>query len=192
MPATNGKGKTMTTEMDKLAKLDEHLVCANVAGRKRLGFLGVVEVPALDNKLKKYVLFYDFTQNEQEPLLPIGVINSTQELNQVFGPWADFFQSQADFSEWAEQVDTKQLITPLSIARAYLCSTGKLALPDSDTLIQQTLSQKSVDKPLGFGMSPELVEAWFQWAIQEDENSRSYSRARKNLSQAIADTANCA
>lgn len=122
--------------------------------------------------------------------MPVGVIQAAQEILDIFGPWASFFASQPEYSAWSEQVNTEQSITPLSIARAFLCSTGKLQLPDSDELIQQTFSQQSQEKSLGLGMSPELMESWLKWAIQEDEISRDYSRARNQLAQAIADTTN--
>jgi hypothetical protein len=78
------KVKAMTSELAKLEQLDEHLVCANVAGRKRLGVLGVVSLPTSDDERQNHVMFYDFIQNEQEPLLPVGVIQSTQEIECVF------------------------------------------------------------------------------------------------------------
>ncbi len=180
----------MNSKPEKLEDLDEYLVTAVIAGRKRLGILGVVALQNPSGENKKYAMFYDFVQNEQEPLMPVGVISSTQEIDQHFGPWQSFFDSQPDLLEWTKQVDLEQPITPLSIARVYLCSTGKIQLPDSEALIQQTLSQQSPNKPSGFYMSPELIESWFQWALQEDENSRNHSRARKQLSQAIADAAN--
>ncbi len=180
----------MAIDQEKLEQLDEQLVCAMVSGRKRLGILGIVSLSTPSGEFLNHVLFYDFIQNEQEPLMPVGVIQLAQEILEVFGPWLSFFESRREYSAWSKQVDTEQPISPLSVARAFLCSTGKLQLPDSDVLVQQTLSQQSQDKSLGLGMSPELMESWLKWAIHEDEISRDYSRARNQLAQAIADSAN--
>ena len=178
----------MNSEIENLEQLDEHLVCAMVSGRKRLGCIGIVDLPTANGESRNHALFYDFTQDQQEPLMPVGTITSTAEIEQNFGPWNAFFQSP-DFSAWAESITTKQPLTPLAIARTYLCSTGKLQLPDSEDLVRQTHAQKTTDKSLGLGMSQELVESWFQWAVGEDENSRNYSRGRKRLAQVIADAA---
>lgn len=180
----------MTAKIDNLELLDEHLVCATVSGRKRLGILGIVALPDSNGESKNHAFFYDFAQTEGEPLMPVGAIQSAQDLSEAFGPWSSFFDAQTDFPAWADQIKTDLPITPLSVARAYLCSTGKIQLPDSETLIKQTADQQSEGKPLGFGMNPELATAWFEWALMEDEISRNYSRARKQLSQAIADSAN--
>lgn len=177
----------MNIEPESLEQMDEYLVCATVSGRLRLGVLGVVSIPAPNGEEKNHTFFYDFTQDEQEPLMPVGVINSTQEIVQNFGLWNLFPQSQPEFSAWAEQVNSDQAITLLSAARAFLCSTGKLQLPDIETLLEQTLSQRIQGKSLGFEMSHELVDSWLKWAFQEDENSRNYSRGRKKLAQAIDD-----
>lgn len=180
----------MAIDQEKLEQLDEQLVCAMVSRRKRLGILGVVSLPTPSGESQNHVIFYDFDQNGQEPLIPVGVIQSAQEILEIFGPWLSFFESRPEYSAWAEQVIAEQPITPLSMARAFLCSTGKLQLPDSDVLVQQTLDQQSQQKPLGFEMSPELMESWLKWAIQEDEISKDYSRARNRLAQAIADSTN--
>lgn len=180
----------MAIDQQKLEHLDEQLVCAMVSGRKRLGILGVVSLPTPNGESQNHVIFYDFVQHEQEPLMPVGVIQSAQEIIEYFGPWESFFESRPEYSAWAEQVNTEQPITPLSIARVFLCSTGKLQLPDSEELVQQTMSQQSQDKSLGLEMSPKLIDSWFKWAIQEDEISKDYSRARNQLAQAIADSTN--
>lgn len=178
-----------SSEQDKLSDMDIHLVCANVAGRRRLGFLGVVALPGAGGELQDRTMFYDFAPDEAEPLMPIGTIESMQDILQTFGPLNDFFNTK-DFSEWAEQINTELAVPPLAVSRVYLCSTGKLQLPDSEELVQQTLVTKSQGNAMGFGMDQALVESWFGWALHEEEISKNYSKARRQLAQAIADELN--
>ncbi len=177
------------TDIERLAKLDEHVVTAVFNDRVRLGLIKIILIEEF-NPPQSYAFFYDFVDlSESANNGPAGVLKEIALVQKDWGTWREAEANAPEFAKWLVEI-LPQEQNILMLFRAYSAMTRQWdgELPQALQVEADEYFKRHAENILLWPAS--VVMRFVAWSSEEESTSQKEVLARKAMAQKISDAMN--